>query len=85
MSSGGEDGAGAGGGGHHTTGHKQAERRLTSMMLNHKLDKRTTIRYNHAAAETILHSGGGTGGDTGTPRRPQNLHVDQTKINKLAS
>ena len=43
-------------------------------MAPHKvLDKRgTTIKFMPNQQDTMgmLHSGGGTGGDTGTPRRP---------------
>ena len=62
--------------------HHKLDRRMT--MAQHKqIDKRSTIKFM-PNTDAILHSGGGTGGDTGTPRRPVSLNVDQTKINKLA-
>jgi hypothetical protein len=66
----------------HAHTHHKLDRRMT--MGQQKFDKRSTIKFI-PNADAILHSGGGTGGDTGTPRRPVSLNVDQTKINKLAS
>jgi hypothetical protein len=43
------------------------------------------LKYPPPGFDTMLSSGGGTGGDTGTPRRPQSLNVDDAKIGKLAS
>ena len=62
--------------------HHKLERRMT--ITQQRFDKRSTIKCM-PNTDAILHSGGGTGGDTGTPRRPVSLNVDQTKINKLAS
>ena len=50
---------------------------------NKLLDKRGTLKFLTNGVDAML-MGGGTGGDTGTPRRPQSLAVDEGKIDKLA-
>ena len=58
----------------HGNFHNKLDRRMT--VAKHKLlDKRATVKCM-PNSDAILHSGGGTGGDTGTPRRPVSLNVD---------
>lgn len=68
---------------HHNTHHK-IERKMTTTLLNKLMEKRGTLKYPANGIDALL-MGGGTGGDAGTPRRPQSLAVDDGKINKLAT